>query len=52
MEQMMEIVDKTMSSSHLIKIDNECKQEMEVLGFDNYIRKMHDYIQERKKVIE
>ena len=50
-QQMFEIVDKTMNSVHLIDIDKECKQEIERIGFDNYIKDTHDYIEQRRRVI-
>jgi len=36
-QQMFEIIDKTKNSIHKIDIAEECKQEMERLGFDSYL---------------
>ena len=50
-QQMFEIVDKTKNSVHLIDIEKECQQEIERLGFDGYLKKEHDYIEERRETI-
>ena len=51
-QQMLEIVDKTMNSLHLIDLDKEIHKTSNKLRFDQEIKATSDYIRERREKIK
>jgi hypothetical protein len=51
-QQMLEIVDKTMNSLHLIDLDKEIHKECNKLRFDQEIKATSDYIKDRREKIK
>ena len=48
---MLEIVDKTMNTLHLIDLDKEIHRECNKLRFDQEIKATSDYIKDRRAKI-